>query len=1033
MTMKNKLVPHYLQCKPCLSRLIAGLQSQTQALLRITAALLFLVLLGACSDAGGPDSGEPDIDIDGGGGVVGTGLILQGTASDQRSFANNSVDIKAFSGERSITALGAGDQFSSASVAGTGPYLLRTNLGNGDYRYGISYGEEISNINSYSDIVLRNWYALTGQNLDDEFDNTGALSQAPSKQQYLADANNVFAIVGLVLDSYGVSGEQILSGDFDADNQGVDLYLDKNPIVIDGSTISVLLTDLTTKTQSFSRTGIQLGTDLSVTDVLAPSTAGNVRVLGSGDNEIVAVWDPAVDDGAIVGYKVFRDGVLRDTTPFPVYTDTGLAAGTQYTYEIVAVDTAGNESLRSMPATGSTQTGPDTVAPPAPPTLIERSSSSSQVGLIWGVEGIADIVGFKIYRGSNENALSLLVTVTSTIFTDTTVAGGSEYCYQVTAIDASDNESGRSPVLCVNTSGQSATQNPGGENPINVPVNAGLTIPDVDALDCSQQLSGGVLTQSLTLASGCYTLNEDLVIGEFVNLTLTPGTTIKFAENIKLLVPQNASLTSNGSAEFPVVLTGVESRIGYWDGVVFDRSNNAANLIRHTVMQYGGDGGGAVLSVNSNVGEKVRIRIENSLFRFNDRYGLSIGGAGSIVDGFTGNVITGNVESAAFHIEALRMLGGNNDLSGNDFDSIDIGGTNAFIDVVIHNLGIPYTVDGLNVLSNAKMTISAGVEIQFNPQSGLFVDGTLQTNGTESSPVLLTAKFNPDRGQWLGVYLTGDGSSQHELNNTVIEYGGGTSDIYLDGANLYLKGVSAALNNVTLSESAVFGFFAEDNISGFTEFNNVTVSGNAKAGLINIAQLQTLSSGSSLSGNDVDQITVNGSELRNKEATWTNVGIPYFFFNPFSGNSEYEFINAAVTIEPGVEIVSSPRTRLIVSRNASLNAVGTPANPVVMRGEGALPGYWGGLVFQSNSDLNQLEYVLLQDAGGDSATGIENASTGAVRMECSAAFPARLSISKSEIANSASWGLFLEDAACNAMVSADVSFSGNALGDINTP
>jgi chitodextrinase len=79
----------------------------------------------------------------------------------------------------------------------------------------------------------------------------------------------------------------------------------------------------------------------------------------AGAHRIDLSWQPATDDTGVAGYGVYRDG---GATPIATtsgaaatsFTDTGLAAGSTHTYEVDAVDAAGNRSLRSAPAGATT-------------------------------------------------------------------------------------------------------------------------------------------------------------------------------------------------------------------------------------------------------------------------------------------------------------------------------------------------------------------------------------------------------------------------------------------------------------------------------------------------------------------------------------------------------------------------------------------------------------------------------------------------------------------------------------------------------
>lgn len=87
-----------------------------------------------------------------------------------------------------------------------------------------------------------------------------------------------------------------------------------------------------------------------------PPPAPSSLELDSGDQQIEVTWG-SVDADDLAGYAVRRtiegedavstltpvDSLFTDTT----HTDTGVRNGTEYTYWVVAIDEAGNESDRS--------------------------------------------------------------------------------------------------------------------------------------------------------------------------------------------------------------------------------------------------------------------------------------------------------------------------------------------------------------------------------------------------------------------------------------------------------------------------------------------------------------------------------------------------------------------------------------------------------------------------------------------------------------------------------------------------------------
>ncbi len=128
---------------------------------------------------------------------------------------------------------------------------------------------------------------------------------------------------------------------------------------------------------------------------------------------------------------------------------------------------------------------------------------------------------------------------------------------------------------------------------------------------------------------------------------------------------------------------------------------------------------------------------------------------------------------------------------------------------------------------------------------------------------------------------------------------------------------------------------------------------------------------------------------------------------------------ATLTLSPGVTIIFQQGRRMDVGSTGRLSAVGTEAAPIVLTGEEAIRGYWGGLRFNgSNSLINQLAYVTVEYGGGYWAANLELA--GAAVM---------VGIENCTFRQSANFGLFMND---NTVLSACTAntFTENALGAV---
>ncbi|WP_260867270.1 glycoside hydrolase family 18 chitinase [Streptomyces sp. SAJ15] len=173
--------------------------------------------------------------------------------------------------------------------------------------------------------------------------------------------------------STGVTATSIsLSWPAATDDKGVKNY----DLLRDGSVVG------TTGTTSYTDTGLTPGTAYTYT-VVARDTAGQtgpasppttLRTSGSGTDEppgapgapqaseitqtgLKLTWTAATDDKGIKNYDVLRGGTVVGTSASTSYTDTGLTPGTDYTYTVVARDTADQTGPASPPTTVRTQGG----------------------------------------------------------------------------------------------------------------------------------------------------------------------------------------------------------------------------------------------------------------------------------------------------------------------------------------------------------------------------------------------------------------------------------------------------------------------------------------------------------------------------------------------------------------------------------------------------------------------------------------------------------------------------------------------------
>lgn len=89
-------------------------------------------------------------------------------------------------------------------------------------------------------------------------------------------------------------------------------------------------------------------------DVQPPSAPTNLNAVSASTSQIDLSWTASTDNVGVTGYKIYRNGSYLTSVTGTSYSNTGLSAGTSYTYYVKAYDAAGNESAASNSDTATT-------------------------------------------------------------------------------------------------------------------------------------------------------------------------------------------------------------------------------------------------------------------------------------------------------------------------------------------------------------------------------------------------------------------------------------------------------------------------------------------------------------------------------------------------------------------------------------------------------------------------------------------------------------------------------------------------------
>lgn len=188
-----------------------------------------------------------------------------------------------------------------------------------------------------------------------------------------------------------------------------------------------------------------------VADSQAPGAPANLHPVSGGTSHIDLTWNASTDNVAVTGYIVRRNGAtVASGITGTAWSDTAVTAGVKYSYQVFAVDAAGNLSAGSSVldvAWDNSHANADSEAPSAPGALRTAIITTNSIELWWEAskDNVA-VTGYKVYRDG-----VLVASADTPSFTDTRLTAGTSYRYYVVAMDAAGNLSDRTESVVVKT------------------------------------------------------------------------------------------------------------------------------------------------------------------------------------------------------------------------------------------------------------------------------------------------------------------------------------------------------------------------------------------------------------------------------------------------------------------------------------------------------------------------------------------------------------------------------------------------------
>ncbi|RAJ15991.1 PKD domain-containing protein [Arenibacter echinorum] len=167
---------------------------------------------------------------------------------------------------------------------------------------------------------------------------------------------------------------------------------------------------------------------------------------------------------------------------------------------------------------------------------------------------------------------------------------------------------------------------------------------------------------------------------------------------------------------------------------------------------------------------------------------------------------------------------------------------------------------------------------------------------------------------------------------------------------------------------------------------------------------------------DTDELTIVVKEDENPPVQETiliseNITERRHLANVFDDPDKFDYlvtgdihVSALLTIDPNVVIAFDENTAMYIDNPGAIITTAAASSFITFTGKNKLPGYWKGLIINSNNPLNKLDRVTIEYAGGAIAQGMEVATSLGIANEG----PGHLNLVSSIIQHSATYAMAVE-------------------------
>lgn len=269
------------------------------------------------------------------------------------------------------------------------------------------------------------------------------------------------------------------------------------------------------------------------------------------------------------------------------------------------------------------------------------------------------------------------------------------------------------------------------------------------------------------------------------NLKIEPGVVIAFKNEAGLEITPDGSISAIGTAQKPILFTGMDKIAGSWRGIYIG-SKDVKNNFTHCVISYGG---GKEFNSNGDKGNMIiyaggKTTVMHSTFAFSASHGLNMNYRSGMLGDFDHNIFSENKTPIYVRANHVDAIGKNNTFIKNINNYVQVGCGSAFEgekgDKTWNNLPVPYRITStdfgitnkITVPANGNLSIAPGTTIEFSTGTYVKVDdkASFRAVGTSKQKITFTG-VDKAPGAWGGISYNFTSSVRNELAYVDFEYG----------------------------------------------------------------------------------------------------------------------------------------------------------------------------------------------------------------------------------------------------------------------